>query len=356
MARLFTAGFENGTDHELTAEQATSVSSTVRRTGTYSLKLNTNANYNFRGRAHCSWLTSTSEIYVRVGTFLEDSCFYPGTQNYGMLQFRDSNGDLQLRLNWNDGLFTMDLYDGAKDGTSENTPGNRLAAGSIALKANTWIMIEINLVVGASGSFTMKINGTTSIAYSGDTDYTGAGDVQQIIFRAGYIGGALWESYLDDIAINDTSGSYQDSWAGLGGIFYLKPTADGTVEWTPSAGTLNYAMVDDIPPDNATTYVQAVANGDRDLYEIEDCPQYINTVNLLEVYYEAALVTSGYNEVTDVVSVAGTVYSGSERTIVPITPAFELFKGTTHYVSPNTGIAWATAEINAMWAGMEITV
>jgi hypothetical protein len=162
--------------------------------------------------------------------------------------------------------------------------------------------------------------------------------------------------YLDDIAINNTEGDYENSWPGLGGVFWLYPDADGDqIDWTPSAGTVNYAMVDERPPDNATTFNQALDSGSIDLYEVSDCPEYIAEVNLVQVAYRAALVTSGYNELTDLVNTGGTVYSGTAYTIGPITPSFTYYLGTPHYLNPQTGTIWGTVEVNAMQVGVEIT-
>ena len=113
-------------------------------------------------------------------------------------------------------------------------------------------------------------------------------------------------------------------------------------------------MVDERPPDNDTTYVQGLNIGETELYSIDDCPLYINTINLVEVIYLGALIESGYNYVRDLVRIGTVNYTGGTTTIVPIEPAYTVYKRQTHYISPATTSAWGTAEINGMEAGFDI--
>jgi hypothetical protein len=51
-----------------------------------------------------------------------------------------------------------------------------------------------------------------------------------------------------------------------------KPSSDDATQFTPSAGTDNYAMVDDTAQDGDTTYVESGTVGHKDLYGYEDVP------------------------------------------------------------------------------------
>lgn len=354
MARLMTVGFESGKIDELNGAYSIAntptVSSTYRRTGTYSI--------NFGKTTYFShvFAYSVSELYFRIALYIRD----PGQTHdpFEMVEFVGEDGTVQLTLAYSQYDFCLDWYRGKLWNTGYTAiTGTKLDSGNIIIRVDEWTILEGHIVIdNSSGECTLKINGTTDATFTGDTQADATDNtVRSIWFRGGFGVGTF--GYVDDIAVNDTSGSYQNSWCGLGGIFYLEPVADGDQnDWTPSSGTVNYAMVDDIPPDNATTFNQGELSGELELYEVDDCPQYVNTVNLLEVVYRAALATSGYNELTDIVKTAGTVYQGSETTIITITPTFAYYKGTAHYINPNTGTAWGTAEVSAMQAGVEITV
>ena len=77
--------------------------------------------------------------------------------------------------------------------------------------------------------------------------------------------------YMDDIAINDTLGTRNNSWCGPGAIVALKPTGDGQYyDWARTPDTdLGWECVGEIPPDEETTYVSSVAEDDTDTYLFE---------------------------------------------------------------------------------------
>jgi len=350
MARLFTCGGETGAAEwngaYNTSTSALSLDDTVQRTGDYSVRLRLASTTNDAGYLRQVFDANKTEIYGRFAIYLgsaisKDTC--------RLLRFYDDNFDMQLGLFYNPGTATFDLY-------SDTT--TKISSGTIVIPAETWVVCEFRYVIGASGPFTLKINGTTSISYTSNTDTQGTANLRSVMFRNdnGTNLNDIEPLWLDDIAINDTEGIYENSWPGLGGVFWLDPTANGNQnDWTPSSGTVNYEMVDDIPPDNATTYNQALSTGSIDLFEIDDCPLYIDEINFVQVAYRAALVTSGYNELTDLVRVGTVNYGGTEHTIVPITPSFTYYLGTIHYLNPSTGSAWGTAEVNGIEAGIEIT-
>lgn len=344
MARLWTTGFETGTTEwnggNSGASAPVTVTSSIKRTGTYSANL---LAAGIGAYIRQIFDANEAELYGRFALRLDSVA---SARTFTLVEFRDSNNAIQFQLDYNGGTGTLDWYD--------NTT-NELATGFVVIPADSWVVVEFHVQVSALGTLVAKINGTTCAGYGGNTDFTGATNVRSLYFRL-ESGPGTGSIYLDDIAINDTEGSYQTTYPGLGGVFYLEPTADGDqTDWTPSTGTVNYAMVDDIPPDDATTYNQAVTTGAIDLYEVDDCPEYVAAVNLVQVVYRATLTTSGYNEITDLVKVSGTVYSGNENVVVPITPTFGYYLGTVHYLNPATGTVWGTAEVNAMQAGMEIT-
>lgn len=349
MARLLTVGGETGSAEWNGITNRVVHSTTIKRTGSYSLKMDgVGSVTSNQGYFRHVFGENETELYGRFALYLDNAA--SSERDLLLVRFRDENNASQFNLQYNLGTACLGWYNGA---------GTLLALGNVTIPATTWVVVEFHIQVNAAGQVVAKVNGTTDASFAGDTDYTGTGNVRAVWFMGLALSGGATGShaeYFDDIAINDTDGSYENSWPGLGGVFWLEPTADGAQnDWTPSSGTVNYAMVDDIPPDNATTYNQALDSASIDLYEVDDCPEYIAEVNLVQVAYRAALVTSGYNELTDLVRVGTVNYSGYENTIVPITPSFTYYLGTPYYLNPSSGSAWGTAEINAMQVGVEIT-
>src|SRR3990167_3152927 len=64
--------------------------------------------------------------------------------------------------------------------------------------------------------------------------------------------------FFDDVAINDSTGSFQNSYPGEGEIIHLRPNAAGDAnQWRKANGdpgdSDNYTLVDEINPDDTTT-------------------------------------------------------------------------------------------------------
>jgi hypothetical protein len=66
--------------------------------------------------------------------------------------------------------------------------------------------------------------------------------------------------FFDDLAINDNTGSFQNSYPGEGKIIHLKPNAAGdsngfSVQVGGTVGSSNnYTRVNEVTPDDATSY------------------------------------------------------------------------------------------------------
>lgn len=76
------------------------------------------------------------------------------------------------------------------------------------------------------------------------------------------------QNYYDDIAVNDTSGTINNSWCGNGHVYRVAPTANGSViNSIPSTGQ-NYECIDDMSKDDEedTDYVTMSTDGGQDLY------------------------------------------------------------------------------------------
>jgi hypothetical protein len=124
--------------------------------------------------------------------------------------------------------------------------------------------------------------------------------------------------YFDDLAVNNDSGSFQNSWPGAGSITVLRPNAAGdNTTWTPSAGS-NYAAVDEVTPDDASTYVGSNSAGQIDDYDIDNPGGTVGTpINVVMVGVRYAGAGASANATFNArikASSGGTVESSSNIT------------------------------------------
>lgn len=341
MTRLLTCGFEMGTYEEMNGPKGLVppvVSASYKRTGDYGLVLR--SVFCYIGHAFDA---NKTELYFRTAVMFTG---FGVAEDANFLRFKDDLGDELITLFFNSGTQAIDIKVGA----------TTLAAGGYAIAANRWYVMEGHIVIDAStGVVAVKMDNVTHVGYNGDTLGAGNSGVRSIIYTGSSTVTINDYIAIDDVAWNDVDGSYQNSWIGLGGVFFLAANGEGTTqEFTPSAGTVHYAMVDDIPA-NTTDWVQGDTSGQLEQFTVEDTPTYITTVDLVEVVCQAAIVESGSNDLRSVVRQGTVDYSGTPiTTVVSITDSYVIVKGSALYVQPDASGAWSTAAVDAMEAGWEI--
>ena len=153
------------------------------------------------------------------------------------------------------------------------------------------------------------------------------------------------EYWIDDLYVTNTS-----TRLGEIRIDTIRPTADtADKDWTPSAGTDNYAMVDEATF-STTDYLSSTTVGDKDYYALGDLsfePANIYAVRLLTLAKKDDATTrtfrgnikSSSSEANGTTRGLGTSYT---------------FYGDIFPTDPNGSIAWTQASINSLQAGIEV--
>lgn len=120
--------------------------------------------------------------------------------------------------------------------------GALVANGSIIVPNAAWHHIQVRFHVANAGHIQTYIDGNLDINYAGDTMPGATGTLDKI-----QIGVSTNYTYWDDIAVG-TGG-----WPGDIRFDVKKPKADAddSNSWELSAGADAYALVDEIPPDDA---------------------------------------------------------------------------------------------------------
>jgi hypothetical protein len=153
-----------------------------------------------------------------------------------------------LRLN---GDSTLQLADAS----------SAVGAASSALALNTWYLVEFRALFSASANASQlefRIN-QTSIA-STSTANNSASGAAVIRFQLSPTSTGTPVVYLDDIAVNDDSGTVQNSWPGEGKVVLLLPISNNSVgNWLSGSGTSGtnngnqWQALDNTPPAGTTS-------------------------------------------------------------------------------------------------------
>jgi len=249
VARLWSSGFELQTNtNGIEAQRfngTTSIDTTTKRAGTASLRCNPTAGVGDVALQAVNASTGTEHVFIR-------GYFYIATMPSAtttILAWADNNsttsGFYGVHLKTDGTLFI-----GASGATSGGTPSSALSTGR-------WYRIEMEYDDSAD---TLKgyLNGTN---FSGTL--TGQNLGGGAFARWGVLQTCTADIYVDDVAVNDASGSAQNGLPGEGYIVHLKPDSAGdNTGWTTTVGgTANWNRVSEAPPNDATSYNATTASG-----------------------------------------------------------------------------------------------
>lgn len=259
--------YHSGTEMQNTAAEVTSagggdsISTAVKRTGVSSHFSNHAAVANTSTwQVNLQSTNSTSPGYQRIYIYVVQ---LPSVTTSVLAFYNNSNviqGSIALNT---DGTFALLAANGTQIGSA-----------SSAISLDTWYILELmNDPTVNPGTLEARFG-----ADDGSTPTTFASGTNSLRgtwgrARIGNITSCTVVMHFDDWAVNDSSGSVNNSWLGHGAVLALRPNAAGdSNQWLRtdgSAGTTNnFQLVDERPP-NTTDYIKSNTLDDLDLYNIE---------------------------------------------------------------------------------------
>jgi hypothetical protein len=228
-----------------------SIDTTTKRTGSGSWKFDSGAG---NGTSNVDLqITSPFASYTNTNGFWIRGYFYFSnlpTTNARVLQSADGGalwawavlttaGKLQL---WDNG---------------NGTPVQIGSDSSATISTGQWYRIELwaDQIAGTGANAAeLKLDGTSVASSSTATLDGGSGYGSTPRIKMGWVSapGASKVCYVDDVAVNDSTGASQTSWPGDGKVVLLVPTSDNArdANWVAGAGgTTNlYDAVNNMPP------------------------------------------------------------------------------------------------------------
>lgn len=219
-----------------------------------------------------------------------------------------------------------------------------LETSASTLALDTLYHIEMQIVLDNSGSIEVRVNGETWVTATGvDTNNTG-------INAIGCIGSFDIGSgpvYLDNFYIYDETGTVNNDWLGERQVYTLMPDGDSAdTDWTPSTGSDGYAMLDEIPADGDTTYVESTSVGDTSNFTLEDLPNTsIAVIGIRTVIQSEKTGTS-----------TATLSFGPQGDLsdpVAQTQSQYLYFSAISEINPGTSLPWTPGEVNSLILELE---
>lgn len=238
----------------------------------------------------------------------------------------------------------------------------QVGVASAALALNTWHMIEFGHT-GTGDTITGRLNG---VQFATGASSSAVQAPYELYF--GVSNALTTDMYFDDVAVNDSTGSFQNTWPGEGSIIHLRPNAAGDATGGTRGGTdsgTNWGQVDEAPPNDATDYVIPSITSTIDEYNLAASGLTgTPTINVVSVgwRYAAASATSPDSMMLRVkASAGGTLEESAAITANAITwkthaNAVPRVYPLTLYDLPGASTtAWSVADLDAAQIGFRVS-
>lgn len=341
-----------------TGSDAWSLDTTNPRTGTRSLRLGPNmAAKKLVRRIFGSAKTNVGVGYAWYAPELPDNEGFSGDFGVAwcLFDFRDATNQPQFQviLGTDGGI---QIY---RNSIIEDNSGYAVGLASRidlgrsdpCVAAGSWNLIQCFARADASsGEIEVRVNGATVVTVSGVATVNTANiEYSQVVFGtangtgAPFAHGTTTAVDIADLHAWDDSGSYNNDFPGDNKAFLSMPNGDsGPSDWTRSAGANNYALIDEIPPDEATSYLTSSTPGDQVQVETENLPVPAVAVAGVVGWFRAKKTDAGDCTIRIGVVSNGTTEWGAAHTILTGYRYFE----TVFETDPDTGLPWTSAAID----------
>ena len=289
-------------------------------------------------------ITALDEFYIQVGFKMERPVsevndgsilrWQSGTNIVGMLSFNPNDQKLSVYV-----------------GDHETLAGT----SSVQLLYDRWYYVEIYVHLDATTGFIeLKVDGLPQFIFEGAStpSYTTV-DMFYILSDGfgNYVAGSSF--WVDDIVINDTTGSVNNSWPNGSKIVLLLPSGRGySSQWEKTEFLDNYENVDKLPALDPDGYLYTNITDQLDLYLLEDLPADAFSVSSVRI--DAwALKNSGSDIMLKMaLRIDDTTYL-SEASELGVSYALVQW---LHQIKPGTTANWTVSDVNDLQGGMESNI
>ncbi|OGY60217.1 MAG: hypothetical protein A3F24_00570 [Candidatus Colwellbacteria bacterium RIFCSPHIGHO2_12_FULL_44_17] len=354
--RVWSSGFENGSngstivaydEWEVIGSSPTH-SSATKRSGGFAMQNNLSATTAY---VQHNWAAAgnTGNSYIRF--YLNITTGTNGQEV--IMRTRDSataGNAYSIKINTAANNNTLELWDDIQSAQE--------GSDSSALSTGTWYRIEVAYVYSTK-AITAYLNGTQFATGTMDSTNDNIN-----MLRLGVQTSTTANLFFDDVAINS------DVLPGSGKIVHMRPNADGDNHaWLHDDGTTgdanNYTEVDEVVPDEGTSYVKRTTNGlPTDYYNLESSTTAgiasTDTITLTAIGTQlgaSSTTAHGTRELTIRIKSTGTESTTSN--IDPSNTSYRIQSDAQpriyyqhNYIDPNDSAAWTTSDLDGLQVGI----
>lgn len=343
MALLWCDGFDqyggntgNMTDGLYASVSGMSLTTTIVRTGARSLS----------GGGSFRWVLPAARSVVGQGMAVYLNVLPSVSDRVVLYQGKDGDNNPHLTV-------TMMTTGGLRIRRG-GTAGTLLHETGPVLTAEAWHHVEIRTVYDdTNGAVEVRVNGVT-VADISNVDTVDTADTLCHQLVAGELAPTSATVYFDDFFVWDDQGSQNNDFLGDHRVRLLMPNQDTqTANFTVVGASppVGFQAINEVPPDDDTSYIAADDPGDISEFGFEDLPSTISTVAALMVVGRMRKTDAGTcNLQMGLISSAAETL-GADR---PITEQWTYWSDVLE-LDPNTGASWTRNSTNAALLKFERT-
>lgn len=213
----------------------------------------------------------------------------------------------------------------------------------------TWMHLGITYKADpTNGFFSFYVDGVQVINFTGAL----TGGTATIYFGGVPATGNGWtEAWFDDFYFDDTTGEVDSPPPPKRFVFSMPNAAGNDTDWTPTGAASNFQAVDEAPPDNDTSYVEAAATALLDTYNLTAYSLPVHWEDTLAVIAQAwAKELNGDAEI-DLHLYDGMYGVGSSKVLTTSYAAY-----WDRFATRPSGGAWDAGSIDTIQMGYERTL
>jgi hypothetical protein len=249
---------------------------------------------------------------------------------------------------------------------ANNTTGVGANIGPVSSLAigGGWHYIEITITIDpVVGAVEMRLDGNVIITAQNVNTKNAANNpnstTQQLaIGNLLSNDAAVGTHYYADLYLNDTNGNQCNSYLGDVTVEAQLPSGNGTENDFTRGGSVinaqNWMQVDEVPPDDDTTYNFDSVVGHMERYTYPALVAASTTIYALATWPRAEKTSAGARNFRHIVASQGVVVDNGVD--IGLAVGYTYPGMAAFYTDPATGQLWTQAGINAAETGFEITL
>lgn len=239
--------------------------------------------------------------------------------------------------------------------------GTTIATGTTILTTGVAYYVELRVIVSDTvGLAEVHLNGALEASYygagsagspTGDTRNGATGVIDRVTIGGGGSGSQNFD--VDDLYILDTSGSAPtNTYLGDVRVDTIAPNGNGNssvLVGSDGNSTDNYLLVDEVPANDDTDYVESSTPGDKDTYAFSNMATVTGTVYGVQVSHWSRKTDAGSRSVVSVARLSGTEVDSAVQTLAG---SYQYFTDLRE-AKPGGGV-WTIADVNSAEFGVKV--